>query len=208
MLTNNIVHRLRIPTGGAILLLITGCTALPPQPEGKLFERNGVSMVVVPANSRETYFSDPKSPERHCRAPSPDFSVTASEGFSLSASLPTPAGGKGAGVSDDATQGSLSLGGRNPAVLITRELMYRACELANNLNLNPAETLKLYRDVMNIIVQISSAQSGTGAAAAVATPAAAQVTATPAATAPATTSSDPTTSSTSSSGSSSWGTTP
>ncbi len=171
-------------------------------------------MVVVPANSRETYFSDAKSKERHCRAPSPDFSVTASEGFSLSASLPTPAGGKGAGVSDDATQGSLSLGGRNPAVLITRELMYRACELANNLNLKPADTLKLYRDVMNVIVQISSAQSGTGVAAAVATPAAAQVTApTPTTTAPATTTgdpstttSDPSTSSTTSTGSSSWST--
>ena len=78
MLNTTTLCRLRPTSTGAILLLLTGCTALPPQPEGKLFERNGVSMVVVPANSRETYFSDPKSPERHCRAPSPDFSVTAS----------------------------------------------------------------------------------------------------------------------------------
>ena len=118
--------------------------------------------------------------------------------------MPTLAGGKGAGVSDEATQGSLSLGGRNPAVLITRELMYRACELSNNLNLSTPETLKLYRDVMNVIVQISSAQSGTGVAATAATPAAPQVVApTPAATAPVTTT-DPTNSTTTGTGTNPW----
>jgi len=47
MLNTTTLCRLRPTSTGAILLLLTGCTALPPQPEGKLFERNGVSMVVV-----------------------------------------------------------------------------------------------------------------------------------------------------------------
>lgn len=207
MPTQNVLHRLRFALSGALALALTGCAAISPPPEGKLFERAGVSMVVAPANSRETYFSDPKSQERHCRAPSPDVSITASEGFSVSGALPTPTGGKDAGVSDAATQGALSLGGRNPAVLITRELMYRACELSNNLNLSAAETLKLYRDVMNVIVQLSSTQSGTGVAGVAATPAAPQVIApTPASTSSTSTptTSDTSTSSSTSSGTSSW----
>lgn len=156
------------------LLLATtvgGCAALSPAPQGKLFEREGVSMITVPSNSRETYFSDPTSRERHCRAPSPDVSITASEGVSLSALRQ--------GVSEDASKGALSLGGRDPAVLITRELMYRACEASNNLNLGADESLKFYRDVMDVIAKISASQTGTGTAAASASASDARVQAPP-----------------------------
>lgn len=152
----------------AAALALSGCAVLqPPVPEGKVFERGGVSMVVVPGGSRETYFSDPKSLERHCRAPSPDVSLTSSEGVSLN--MPSLAG-KGVGVGEDASTGALGLGGRSPAVLISRELLYRACELANNLNLPRDQSLKLFQDVMAVIVKVSAAQTGAGTAAAASVP--------------------------------------
>lgn len=140
-------------------LALSGCAAISPPPQGTLFEREGVSMVVIPGGSRETYFSDAKSLERHCRAPSPDVSVTASEGVSFSMPSLT---GKGIGLNEDASSGSLSLGGRNPAVLITRELLYRSCELSNNLNLPSDQALSLFRDTMEAIVRISAGQTGRG----------------------------------------------
>lgn len=158
--------KLAIPAIGAALAL-SGCAALMPAPDGKIFERGGVSMVVVPSGSRETYFSDPKSLERHCRAPSPDVSLTSSEGVSFN--VPSPVGG-GVGVGEDASTGALGLGGRSPAVLISRELLYRACELANNLNLPREQSLKLFQDVLAVIVKIAAAQTGTGTAAVASTP--------------------------------------
>jgi hypothetical protein len=155
-----------IPAIGAALAL-SGCAALKPPPEGKLFERGGVSMVVVPSESRETYFSDPKSLERHCRAPSPDVSLTSSEGVSIN--VPSPAG-KGVGIGEDASTAALGLGGRSPAVLISRELLYRACELSNNLNLSRDQSLKLFQDVLAAIVKISTAQTGAGTAAVASVP--------------------------------------
>lgn len=140
-------------------LMLSGCGAIKPPPEGKLFERGGVSMIVIPGGSRETYFSDPSSLERHCRAPSPDVSLTASEGVALN--VPSPAG-KGVGLNEDASTGALGLGGRSPAVLISRELLYRACELSNNLNLPPDQALKLFRDAMDVIVKLSNSQTGGG----------------------------------------------
>lgn len=142
-----------------LALGLSGCAAISPPPQGTLFERDGVSMVVIPGGSRETYFSDAKSMERHCRAPSPDVSVTASEGVSFSMPSLT---GKGMGLNEDASSGSLSLGGRNPAVLITRELLYRACELSNNLNLPSDQALSLFRDTMDAIVRVSAGQTSRG----------------------------------------------
>lgn len=155
-----------IPAIGAALAL-SGCAALKPAPEGKVFERGGISMVVVPSGSRETYFSDPRSLERHCRAPSPDVSLTSSEGVSFQ--LPSPAG-RGVGVGEDVSAGALSLGGRSPSVLISRELLYRACELSSNLNLPREQSLKLFQDVLAVIVKIAAEQTGSGTAAVTSTP--------------------------------------
>lgn len=142
--------------------MLGGCGVMPQsQFEGKLFERAGVSMVVAPADARETYFSDVKSLERHCRAPSPDVSVTASEGFGFSLPLPKLTGAE-PDVGADEQQGALSLGGRDPAVLIARELMYRACELSNNLNLSAADTLKVYERFLQSIEKIAAVQTGAG----------------------------------------------
>lgn len=159
--------KLRVFTAVATLAL-TGCASIPSAPQGQLFERGGVSMVVIPGNSRETYFSDPKSMERHCRAPSPDVSLTASEGVSLN--VPSLTGKGGSGVTEDASMGALSLGGRSPAVLISRELLYRACEITNNLNLPPDQALKLFQEVMAAIVKISVVQNSAGTASVAARP--------------------------------------
>ncbi len=158
---STLIGKFAIPAIGAVLAL-SGCAALKPAPEGKVFERGGVSMVVVPSGSRETYFSDPRSLERHCRAPSPDVSLTSSEGVSLQ--LPSPAG-RGVGLGEDLSAGALGLGGRSPSVLISRELLYRACELSSNLNLPRDQSLKLFQDVLAAIIKIAAEQTGAGAAA-------------------------------------------
>jgi len=186
--------------GAAALIALAGCGTILPPAQGTLFERDGVSVFSIPEGLRETYFADPKSFERHCRAPSPDVSITSSEGVSFSG---LPIGGTGGGVGEDSAQGAVTLGGRDPAVLITRELMYRACELANNLKLSEKETLKLYRDTLDAIVKISGAQTGAGSASQTAAPPAAPNVPAPTSTSGATSTSTSTDTSTSTSSGSS-----
>jgi len=145
----------------AVVLSLAGCGSIWPKSYGKLFERDGVSMVTVPDNTRETYFNDPNSLERHCRAPSPDVAMTTSDGFSINAPGPGLYGGN-EGITSSAGGGALSLGGRSPALLIAREMLYRACELTSNLNLPKDETIAIYERFLQSIESISKIQTSAG----------------------------------------------
>ena len=105
-------------------------------------------------------FQTPDDIERFCMSPTPDAVGTASEGVKLCTLVPT---GSEESVGEDASRGALSLGGRAPSVLITRELMYRACELSMNIKANPELTLEIYRDTVKALTEIIASQHGQGA---------------------------------------------
>jgi len=147
-----------------ILLFLSGCAGITPEPEkeGKIYERDGVSTLLIPSDTREVYFKDSRSFERHCRAPGPDVSIQSSSGISLGASII----GKSEELSDTSGQSGLALGGRDPAVLLTRELMYRACELASNLNANKKTTLYIYNRFLKTVEKSIKMQQIVGTASA------------------------------------------
>jgi hypothetical protein len=134
--------------------LISGCASLAPASDvEKVVERNGVDVLLIPAAYREVYFSPSSSNERHCRAPDPDFTVEAGETLNLGATL---AAGNAENAELGTTQTATTLGGRTAAVLITRELMYRACELSSNINANSETTLDVYKQFIDAIERIAS----------------------------------------------------
>ena len=100
-------------------------------------------------------FKDKDSLERFCRSPNPDFASGQTSAVSL---------GLGNGPSIGSSSGAMidSLGGRSPALLITRELMYRACELALNLNANTDLSKEIYWRFLGTIELAIKAQTGTG----------------------------------------------
>ena len=53
----------------------------------------------------------------------------------------------------NAFAGEEEMSGRTPSVLITRELMYRACELATNFNLTKQEATAVYLKTLNVVSQ-------------------------------------------------------
>jgi len=141
----------------ALMLLLCGCSAanlgtqqFSPSP--------GFQAVLHDDNLQGSYFRTGRSTTVVCLLPDPDVAQSRSDGFSFAL-----AGGESAGV-DDATRAA-ALGGRNPEVLVARELMYRACELSSNLDADYEQTRSIYTEFLTAITDIARYQRGAGSAA-------------------------------------------
>ncbi len=142
------------------LLLAGGCALTSEETGSKdmLFDRDGVDIVTTNSSRQMVMIKDRVSTERFCRGPEPDSSLATSGSVSLT--MPFATGAKSVGGQKQ--QESLALGGRNPAVLITRELLYRACELSMNINADPEKTLAIYREFLEIAEKIAATQTQAG----------------------------------------------
>ncbi len=97
---------------------------------------------------------------RMCSQPDADAGASYDDGIELEAGA---AKSDGLGMKNSVV-GS-SLGGRNPEVLIVRELMFRACELSTNYDVSYKEARSIYSEFLQAAVSMSDKQTGTGAAA-------------------------------------------
>lgn len=143
-------------------LALSACGVLPSASDEKsefLIDRQGVDVIAADAGRQLTYLKDQGAKERFCRGPLPDFSRTA--GTSASLGVPTTTGAT-LGVGNSLSKGTLDLGGRDPLVLIARELLYRACELATNTNADPATEREIYNRFLAAVVEISKVHLGSG----------------------------------------------
>ena len=145
------------------VLTASGCAHSPlaGSRSDALFDRAGISILASSSTRQHTYMKQRDTTERFCRGPGADSVNTASE----DAEVQIPLQGISAGLAEGQTTGALGLGGRNPAVLIARELMYRACELASNINADPATERQIYIQFLQAVTAISKAQTGAGASA-------------------------------------------
>jgi hypothetical protein len=151
--------------GSALLLAaaggLTGCAGTPTQHREVLVDRSGIDLIGAPSDRVHIVIKDPKSFERYCKGPGPDVALTASAGVDLGANGGVvPLGGK---VGTNASRGAVDLGGRNPAVLLAREMFYRTCELILNTNASPKAAVALFKMTMDAVERISATQTGTGA---------------------------------------------
>jgi hypothetical protein len=162
---------MKFPRAGVLAgigLVLAGCTSLPSTSDARsenVIDRNGIDVVAADAGRQLVYFKDPGTKERLCHAPSPDFSRTAGAGVSLA--VPTLEGGE-VGVGKSVTKGAVDLGGREGVVLVARELLYRACELASNTNADPVTEREIYARFLAVIVEIARAHPDSGRPAAAA----------------------------------------
>lgn len=123
-----------------------------------LIDRAGVDIVAADSTRQLTYLKERGATERFCRGPGADSIATSSQGVSAQ----IPLAGSSVGLGEESTKGAVDLGGRNPAVLLARELMYRACELASNTNADGATERQIYMQFLQAVLAISKVQTGTG----------------------------------------------
>lgn len=93
--------------------------------------------------------------------PPPDTANTYEEGVSVE--LPNAIGGEG--LSEGSGKSALALGGRSPSALITREILYRTCELMMNMNADPQKMEEVFFRALGAVVKISGAQTEDGSSA-------------------------------------------
>ncbi|MGB0959173.1 MAG: hypothetical protein ACPGVK_02890 [Halocynthiibacter sp.] len=124
------------------MLVLGACSGI--ENHTQLIERSGLATIQTRPGIKASLIKNPGSQELYCAPREADFAETEKSGFSLGASNKV----SGESVAGESGQGALSLGGRDPAVLILRELTYRACEFNANYNANPAQAKKVYDDFL------------------------------------------------------------
>jgi len=141
--------------------ILAACT---PAPQRQLIVNNsGMQLYATDSDQRMLFIKDIEANDTHryCLTPQNDAIGGSSDNINLAGG----AAGAKEGISFDKAKRELNLGGRSPAVLISRELMYRACELSSNLNADPETTLKIYERFLQAVEKVALSQTGTGTAA-------------------------------------------
>lgn len=139
-----------------LVVYLTGC-ASPPDSllSVQTMQVGGLEVISRNPEVELVIFKTPDDQERFCLGPPPDSVTTFGEGGGLSVGQFAGDGGASEGISLGQGEGALALGGRGEAILITRELMYRACEVALNINAQPDVALQIYRETLQAVVAIA-----------------------------------------------------
>lgn len=121
------------------LFLFSGCNNSTPEPHVSSY--GGLVAFTTTEETETNLIKSPEDLHKFCAARESDAISAPQTGFSLGFGL----GGTKEDVGTTTGAAALSLGGRDPLVLITREFMYRVCELSLNHNLSKEETIELYK---------------------------------------------------------------
>jgi hypothetical protein len=132
-------------------LFLVGCAGFLPKADIEEFPKEGVLFSSPSVNS--TIVQDPKNHRIICMGRGADalFETSESGDFKLSIISVANTGGDEAKETDNA--GEEEMMGRTPAVLLARELFYRACELTNNAQLGSEEAVKIFNSVLKVVGQ-------------------------------------------------------
>lgn len=137
--------------------LLTGCS-MNSDMNVKQIERDGVVSIIMGNDAKSTYIKQHGHIDRFCASRESDSDRT----FSESGNVGVGSLSQNEMVGGEVTDGALSLGGRSPTVLITREMMYRACEMSMNLNTDKENTIKIYKMFIDAVKDISRIEHDKG----------------------------------------------
>ena len=130
---------------------MAGCASKIP--ETRIIERNGITAFVSTDDHKVAYIKSHGNLDRVCASWESDAVATDETGISFGLSSAT---GQSENIGEVSGRGELGLGGRSPVVLMSREFLYRACELSNNLNSSPQTTIEIYKMFLKSLENIAS----------------------------------------------------
>lgn len=142
---------------GLACLSLGGCIGLSGHKAPAVTSADGLYIASYPADHRGSIiWNNPNGSEWVCAQSQPDVDQTRSDGIALDD------GAIGSTLGFNDSTGAVSLGGRSPSVLMTRDLLYRACELSANTGQDPERAIAIYERFLTIIETVANAQTESG----------------------------------------------
>ena len=139
------------------LLAATGCSDVwEPVPRTTVLEAD--TIISNTASLSHTFVRAPKSSLFTCSQPNPDAAFDQGETADIDISLISLGGDEGGGEAEDSNE--VEMAGRTPAVLMARELFYRACEISHNYKLDKKEALGLYGKTLDAVTKVWAVEAG------------------------------------------------
>lgn len=126
--------------------------------ESETQEVLGITVISNHPDVINTYVQPNNNQNMLCLEPDPDIASTFNSSLSLGANI----AGNNDTLSGSEGSTAVSTGGLSPVVLITREMLYRACELSMNSNANAEQQLAIYQMFLQSIEKLSAGNLGTG----------------------------------------------
>lgn len=122
------------------LLSLTGCSAVQvPAPQQTNLDNNHI--LTTTSGQGQIYVLSRDSNHYLCSLPQPDSAFDQKDDGDLTISLVNT---QGEGSDIDESSEEVELAGRTPAVLLARELFFRACEFSANYKLEKEEAKSIY----------------------------------------------------------------
>ena len=100
----------------------------------------------------------PKTDLITCTQPSPDAAFDQGEAADVALTLISLGGDDQGGEEESSSE--VEMAGRTPAVLMARELFYRACEFSENYKLSKDEALTLFTKTLDSVTQVWATEAG------------------------------------------------
>ncbi|MBF0382979.1 MAG: hypothetical protein HQL69_18310 [Magnetococcales bacterium] len=143
-------------TALALLALTAGCVPLSHEAPHVAPLKSG-TLISRGASSTGIFYLDPDDKSIICTQPPPDAALDSGQSWSFGLSM-LNFGGKDSG-SDAETADEVEMEGRTPALLLSRELLYRFCEFSRNYKVTKEEAIDLYRHNLKIIEGIAHSEA-------------------------------------------------
>jgi hypothetical protein len=138
----------------SFLFSIAACTSKISPPV--MIDNGSVQVINHSTSQVATYIKKKEQGLWLCKENFKDAVKTSHAGATLTGLAP------GENVHAGESSGAIGLGGMDPEVLITSELLYRACELCANLNADKQLSLQIYKMFLETLNKTAAVQTGTG----------------------------------------------
>lgn len=135
----------------AAVAAVSGCTTAAYEPNAKVQKVGPAWIISDTASLSHTLVREGDTPFVTCAEPPPDAAFDQGDSADINVSLIKFSGDDGGGDSQNSSE--VEMAGRTPAVLIARELFYRACEFSTNFKLNKGEATAIYNKTLDIVSQ-------------------------------------------------------
>lgn len=138
----------RYPVLAGMTLMLASCTEVF-EPSNQVTPITDDTIVSSTAALSHTFVSNVESRRIICSQSAPDAAFQQSESGDVSIALVSVSGDEKTAEGEESSETEMA--GRSPALLATRELLFRACEFSRNFKLEKSEAVAIYNRTLDIV---------------------------------------------------------